>query len=89
MDHKEKNGEPQDHEMAKEIMAGLAGAAVDRFAETKGADFVDCERAKYEAKRQVEEGELAFSFRLAFLTSLSGCKVFANAKRVVVCSRYP
>ncbi|GAA5985340.1 hypothetical protein JCM11641_006372 [Rhodosporidiobolus odoratus] len=55
MDHKEKNGAPQDHQQAKQLMAGFAAAAADRIIETKGLDFVDKERAKHEAKRQAEE----------------------------------
>ncbi|BGP41846.1 hypothetical protein JCM10450v2_005914 [Rhodotorula kratochvilovae] len=55
LDHKERNGTPENHEVAKELLAGFAAAAVDRFAETKGLDFADREKAKYEARRQVEE----------------------------------
>lgn len=33
LDHKEMNGAPQDHEMAKQILAGMAGAACDRLIE--------------------------------------------------------
>lgn len=32
---------------------GLAGAEVDKLAETKGMDFVDRERAKHAAKQNV------------------------------------
>lgn len=64
MEHKEKNGAPQDHQQAKQLMAGFAAAAADRIIETKGLDFVDKERAKHEAKRQAEEG--AQSFLAAF-----------------------
>ncbi|GAA6037387.1 hypothetical protein JCM8097_008544 [Rhodosporidiobolus ruineniae] len=59
MDFKEKNGAPQDHETAKELLAGFAGAAADKLFETKGLDFLDREKAKYEAKRQVQDGESA------------------------------
>ncbi len=34
--HVEKNGKPDNHEKAKEIMAGFAGAFIDRMVETKG-----------------------------------------------------
>ncbi|BGP18196.1 hypothetical protein JCM10213_009040 [Rhodosporidiobolus nylandii] len=54
-DHCEKNGKPESHAVARELLAGFAGAAADRLIETKGADFVDRERAKYEARRQCEE----------------------------------
>ncbi|KAJ6546693.1 hypothetical protein DFH09DRAFT_1248978 [Mycena vulgaris] len=45
--HCEKNGTPASHSKAKEIMAGLAGAFVDRIVETKGLDFVDTQKAKH------------------------------------------
>ncbi|KAJ5923464.1 hypothetical protein N7454_008709 [Penicillium verhagenii] len=43
------------HAMAKELMAGFAGAFIDREVETKGLDFVDRERAKRHANQQIEE----------------------------------
>ena len=36
------------------MLVGLAGVEVDRLAETKGEDFYDRERAKHEAKKNVE-----------------------------------
>ncbi|GAA6019252.1 hypothetical protein JCM10207_005054 [Rhodosporidiobolus poonsookiae] len=50
-DHDEKNGTPQNHETAKELLAGFAAAAADRFIETKGIDFIDREKAKHEGRR--------------------------------------
>lgn len=47
-------GKTVSHGFAKEILAGLAATEVDRLAETKGADFVDRERAKHEAKKRAE-----------------------------------
>lgn len=41
--------------MAKELLAGFAGAFIDREVETKGLDFVDREKAKRQAERQLEE----------------------------------
>jgi len=41
--------------MAKELMAGFAGAFIDREVETKGLDFVDTEKAKYHARQQIEQ----------------------------------
>ncbi|KZT26915.1 hypothetical protein NEOLEDRAFT_1111456, partial [Neolentinus lepideus HHB14362 ss-1] len=58
--HVSENGQPSSHEKAKEILAGLTGAFVDRLVETKGLDFVDKERAKHAAKKQAE-GALADS----------------------------
>ncbi|GJE86705.1 DUF3759 domain-containing protein [Phanerochaete sordida] len=53
--HCERNGQPGSHAEAKELLAGFAGAFIDREAETKGLDFVDREKAKYEASRQCHE----------------------------------
>lgn len=44
------------HAFAKEAIAAIAGVEVDRLAETKGADWVDKERAKRDAKKK--SGEL-------------------------------
>ncbi len=38
--------------MAKEILAGIAGAEVDKLFETKGLDFLDREKAKHHARQQ-------------------------------------
>lgn len=43
------------HQFAKELLAGFAGAEVDKIAETKGEDYFDREKAKHEAKRQAEQ----------------------------------
>ncbi|KAL3429631.1 hypothetical protein BDV09DRAFT_180065 [Aspergillus tetrazonus] len=53
--HCEREGKPQSHETAKELLAGFAGAFIDREIETRGLDFVDREEAKRHARRQVEE----------------------------------
>ncbi|KAJ7205728.1 hypothetical protein GGX14DRAFT_644224 [Mycena pura] len=53
--HCETNGKPDSHAKAKEIMAGLAGAFIDRMVETKGLDAVDKAKAKHEAKKIHEE----------------------------------
>ncbi|KAG0709663.1 hypothetical protein DFH29DRAFT_869954 [Suillus ampliporus] len=37
--HCAANGKPDNHALAKELMAGFAGAALDRVVETKGADM--------------------------------------------------
>ncbi|KAB8202563.1 Protein of unknown function DUF3759 [Aspergillus parasiticus SU-1] len=54
-DHCEKNGKPQSHETAKELLAGFAGAFIDREVETKGFDFIDREKAKHHARQQLED----------------------------------
>jgi hypothetical protein len=53
-DHQRKEGKPVSHAFAKELLAGFAAAEVDKLAETKGADWVDRERAKHEAKKRAE-----------------------------------
>ncbi|KIP06285.1 hypothetical protein PHLGIDRAFT_91028 [Phlebiopsis gigantea 11061_1 CR5-6] len=53
--HCAANGKPQSHTEAKEILAGLAGAFIDREFESKGLDFIDKEKAKYEARKQVHD----------------------------------
>jgi len=47
-------GQPVSHAFAKEMLAGLAGAEVDKLVETKGEDFFDRERSKHEAKKRAE-----------------------------------
>ncbi|KIM52808.1 hypothetical protein SCLCIDRAFT_32381 [Scleroderma citrinum Foug A] len=51
-DHKARNGQPDSHAKAKEIVAGLTGAFVDRIVETKGLDYIDKQRAKHHANEQ-------------------------------------
>lgn len=53
--HIRANGQPASHAEAKEILAGFAGAFVDRLVETKGLDYVDTEEAKRHARRQTEQ----------------------------------
>ncbi|OQD76712.1 hypothetical protein PENDEC_c004G00304 [Penicillium decumbens] len=52
--HVAENGQPPSHEKAKEILAGFAGAFVDREAETKGLDFIDREKAKRRAREHLD-----------------------------------
>ncbi|CAF1492830.1 unnamed protein product, partial [Didymodactylos carnosus] len=35
------------HQLSKELLAGLAGAEVDKLFESKGLDFLDREEAKF------------------------------------------
>lgn len=53
--HCEANGKPASHTEAKELLAGFAGAFIDRMVETKGLDFVDREKAKRNAEQQVQD----------------------------------
>jgi hypothetical protein len=48
-------GKPVSHQFAKEVLAGFAGAEVDKLAETKGEDWFDKEKAKRQAKQQAEQ----------------------------------
>ncbi|KAJ5151289.1 uncharacterized protein N7482_010541 [Penicillium canariense] len=47
-------GQIDNHAKAKEVVAGLIGAFVDREVETKGLDFVDREKAKRHARERAE-----------------------------------
>ncbi|KAE9371887.1 hypothetical protein N431DRAFT_410969 [Stipitochalara longipes BDJ] len=53
--HVAENGKPSSHEFAKELLAGFAGAAVDREAETRGVDLDDREKAKRAAVDQCSD----------------------------------
>jgi len=53
-DKQRNEGQPVSHQFAKELLVGFAGAEVDRLAETKGMDFYDKERAKHQAKENVQ-----------------------------------
>ncbi|KAJ7732060.1 hypothetical protein DFH07DRAFT_144576 [Mycena maculata] len=45
-DKLEKEGKPVNHKVAKELLAGFAGAYIDRVFETKGLDALDHHKAK-------------------------------------------
>nr|GAT60768.1 predicted protein [Mycena chlorophos] len=53
--HCEQNGKPQTHAEAKELLAGFAGAFIDREVETHGLDAIDVAKAKYEAHKVASE----------------------------------
>ncbi|KAE8216304.1 hypothetical protein CF327_g471 [Tilletia walkeri] len=53
--HEASEGKPANHALAKEILAGFAGAEVDKLFETKGLDFLDREKAKRHAKQEAEQ----------------------------------
>jgi len=52
-DKQRDDGKPVNHQFAKEMLVGLAGVEADRLAETKGEDFIDRERTKHSAKKNV------------------------------------
>ncbi|KAI9008973.1 hypothetical protein CLU79DRAFT_775455 [Phycomyces nitens] len=51
----EKEGEEDDHHLAKELLAGFAAVAVDNLVESKGMDWLDREKAKRQAKEEAEK----------------------------------
>jgi len=51
--HESKDGPPS-HAQAKEIIAGVTGAFIDRIFETKGLDAIDKERTKRDAQKKAE-----------------------------------
>jgi len=52
-EHKRQaEGLPENHQFAKEMLAAVASAEVDKLVETKGLDWVDKERAKRQAVQQ-------------------------------------
>ncbi|KAK7001746.1 hypothetical protein R3P38DRAFT_2795166 [Favolaschia claudopus] len=52
-EHCAANGQPESHSKAKEIMAAITGAIVDRTIETKGLDFIDAEKAKHDVDSRI------------------------------------
>jgi hypothetical protein len=50
-----REGKPQSHALAKEILAGIAAAEADKLFETKGLNFLDREKAKHQAKKAAEQ----------------------------------
>ncbi|KAI0546623.1 hypothetical protein F4680DRAFT_451767 [Xylaria scruposa] len=54
-DRQRREGKTVNHGFAKEVLAGIAGAEVDKLFETKGLDAFDREKAKHHAKKQAEE----------------------------------
>ncbi|KAJ5609083.1 hypothetical protein N7528_009650 [Penicillium herquei] len=55
-EHEQRNGKVENHAKAKELLAGFAGAFIDREVETKGLDFIDREKAKHHANQSIEGG---------------------------------
>ncbi|KAK7747182.1 hypothetical protein SLS62_009124 [Diatrype stigma] len=54
-DRQRKEGKTVSHAFAKELIAGIAGAEVDKLVETKGFDAIDREKAKHHARKQAEQ----------------------------------
>ncbi|CAK7566862.1 MAG: hypothetical protein SEPTF4163_004816 [Sporothrix epigloea] len=53
--HQRAEGQTVNHAFAKEMLAGFAGAEVDKLCETKGLDFIDREKAKRHARENAEQ----------------------------------
>ncbi|UZJ51611.1 hypothetical protein CBS101457_000931 [Exobasidium rhododendri] len=53
--YEEKEGKPENHALAKEILAGFVGAETDKLFETKGLSFLDREKAKHQAQSQASQ----------------------------------
>ncbi|CAK7266671.1 hypothetical protein SEPCBS119000_002148 [Sporothrix epigloea] len=53
--HQRAEGQTVNHAFAKEMLAGFAGAEVDKLVETKGLDFIDREKAKRHARENAEQ----------------------------------
>ncbi|KAJ6531819.1 hypothetical protein B0H19DRAFT_457546 [Mycena capillaripes] len=47
--HCEVNGRPQSHAEARDLLAGFAGAFIDKEVETRELDSIDKDKAKYDA----------------------------------------
>ncbi|KAK0356759.1 hypothetical protein LTR91_007605 [Friedmanniomyces endolithicus] len=54
-DRQRAEGKTVDHQFAKEMLAGIAGGEVDKLCETKGADYIDRERAKRQASENTSQ----------------------------------
>ncbi|KAK4697551.1 hypothetical protein P7C71_g548, partial [Lecanoromycetidae sp. Uapishka_2] len=50
--HEEANGVAENHTVAKDLMAGFAGAEADKLVETHGENFYDREKMKHDATDQ-------------------------------------
>jgi len=62
-DHCARNGRPPTHALAKEALAGIAGAFIDREVETRGLDEVSKIEARRHAQAQIQNfnaGDLGY-----------------------------
>jgi len=53
--HVEENGKPASHAKAKEILAAASGAFIDHIVETKGLNFIDKQKAKHAAEKELHD----------------------------------
>ncbi|KZO99298.1 hypothetical protein CALVIDRAFT_462046, partial [Calocera viscosa TUFC12733] len=54
-EHERQQGKQPKHSLAKEVLAALAAAEVERLVETKGLDWLDKEKAKREAAKKADQ----------------------------------
>ncbi|KAG9252393.1 CipC protein [Emericellopsis atlantica] len=54
-DHQRAEGKPVSHGFAKEALTSFTGAEMDKWAESKGMNHVDKEKAKHSAKHQAQD----------------------------------
>ncbi|KAJ7219010.1 hypothetical protein B0H12DRAFT_325588 [Mycena haematopus] len=81
--HCEENGKPASHAQAKEILAGLAGAFVDRMVETKGLDSFDKQKAKHEGAYSFHSYSILVTNFVVLLSSQEERGVASGARRVL------
>ncbi|BGP33841.1 hypothetical protein JCM10296v2_005647 [Rhodotorula toruloides] len=53
--HCQREGKPESHQKARELLAAFAAAEADKIFETKGLDFLDREEAKRQARQHAEQ----------------------------------
>lgn len=63
-DHVGENGKPDSHAKAREIVAGISGAILDREIETRGLDWIGRERAGRRSWRTSTSRSVASTTRL-------------------------
>ncbi|KAJ5554332.1 hypothetical protein N7513_004291 [Penicillium frequentans] len=60
-DHCAQNGAPTDDSQAKAILIVISNGLLDREIDTKGLQWIDSDRVRYEIKRQCFEGLAALT----------------------------
>ncbi|KAJ7716479.1 CipC protein [Mycena maculata] len=65
--HCATEGQPTNHAVAKELIAGFVGAFIDREVETKGLDLITAERAKKAATKQAQQPVIQQDFQAFYV----------------------
>ncbi|WPH03853.1 Hypothetical protein R9X50_00673600 [Acrodontium crateriforme] len=60
-DHQRNEGKPVSHQFAKELLAGFAGAEVDKLAEGTGRNWVDKEEREHAHRKARENAEQMYT----------------------------